>query len=279
MRILFIGDVISKPGRAAVRAVLPQWRSEHHIDFVLANGENIAGGSGITPTTAHELLTGGVDVLTTGNHVWSQREALTYLASAPKVIRPVNFPVGAPGRGTLLLEIRSQTSTEPVPVLIINALGRLFMTALDDPFRRIDETLREQGSRTDPGHHIGDETVRPRIVIVDFHAEATSEKRAMGFFLDGRVSLVVGTHTHVPTADASLLPKGTAYVTDLGMVGPLYSVIGMDPEPIIQRFMTGLPHRYGVADGPVQVNAVLVDIDDQTGAALAIRRLDHVVQV
>jgi len=255
VRVLCIGDVFAQPGRTALKKTLPKLRRDHTLDLVIANGENSADGSGLTAASAKDLFAAGVDVITSGNHIWRRKEVLSYLAYEPRVLRPLNFPPGAPGSGSLLLE-RAGT-----PILVLNALGRLFMTALDDPFRALDAAL---------AHH---PTVK--VVLVDFHAEATSEKRAMGFYLDGRVSLVFGTHTHVPTADAQILPKGTAYVTDLGMVGVRHSVIGLTVQPTIDGFTTALPRRAGPAEGPVDVNAVLVEIDPINGRATAILRLDY----
>jgi metallophosphoesterase (TIGR00282 family) len=259
MRILFIGDVIAKPGRRAVAELLPALRAGMALDLVIANGENSAGGSGITAATAGHLFAAGVDVLTTGNHVWHQREALDYLPTTDRVLRPLNFPAGAPGVGATVLEVAG------VPVLVANALGRIYLDSLDNPFHAIDELLGAQG------HEM-------RVVVIDFHAEATSEKRAFGFHLDGRASLVVGTHTHVPTADAQVLPGGTAYVTDVGMVGPRHSVIGVEIEPIVRRFLSGLPQRFDTARDPeIQFNAVLANVDETTGRARSLERLDRIV--
>jgi metallophosphoesterase (TIGR00282 family) len=228
---------------------------------VIANGENSAGGAGITSSTAADLFAAGVDVITTGNHVWDQREALSYLATTDRVLRPINFPAGAPGIGATVVHVQG------TDVLVANALGRVYLTGLDDPFRGLDELMA--------GY---DEDVR--VVVVDFHAEATAEKRAMGFFLDGRASLVVGTHTHVPTADTQILPRGTAYVTDVGMVGPLHSVIGVEVEPIVRRFVTALPQRFDTAGDPtIQVNAVLAEIDDLSGRARSVARADRIVRL
>jgi len=261
MKILFIGDVIAKPGRRAVATLLPGLRAELGLDLVIANGENSAGGTGITPSTSRELFRAGVDLITTGNHVWRQREALAYLPTTTQVLRPLNYPPGTPGHGDALFLVGD------IPILLINALGRVFMAALDDPFRALDTLL---AARSDEA----------RVVVVDFHAEATSEKRAMGFHLDGRASLVVGTHTHVPTADAQILPKGTAYVTDVGMVGPLHSVIGVEVAPAVERYITALPHRAGTAaDTTVQFNAVLADVDEGTGRARAIERVDRLATI
>jgi metallophosphoesterase (TIGR00282 family) len=257
LRILLIGDVFGRPGREAVTRVLPDLRRERRPDLVVANGENMAGGKGMTAKTIAELKAAGVDVITSGNHVWGQREMLTYLPTDPDVVRPLNYPTGAPGRGCWL----------GVGVLIINAMGRLFMQALDCPFRAIDRALEEHGERA-------------RVRIVDFHAEATSEKIALAWYLDGRVSTVVGTHTHVPTADARILPGGTATVTDLGMVGPHHSVIGLDPQAAIGGFMTALPQKFTVAESrQVQFNSVLVDVDERTGRARSIERVDRLVEL
>lgn len=255
MRILMIGDVIGKPGRRAVKQLLPSLRSEHGIDLVIANGENTAGGFGLTLDTANELLDSGVDLLTSGNHIWDQKEIIPYLDEGLPLVRPANYP-DAPGRGSLLHN----------NVLVINLMGRVFMPALDCPFRTADWILEGAAA-----------SERPPVVIVDFHAEATSEKQAMGWYLDGRVSAVLGTHTHVGTVDARVLPKGTAYISDVGMTGPQDSVIGSETGVVLERFLTGMPQRLSVAIGPVLMNSVLVDIDQDTGKALAIERLDRTV--
>ena len=257
MRILFIGDIVGKPGRKAVKQLLPRLRAEHAPDVIIANGENMAGGAGITRDTAREMFDLGVAVLTTGNHVWDQREALDYLADEPLVLRPLNYPPGAPGGGCVEVEVGKQR------LAVVNVQGRVFMKPLDDPFRAMDALLGQM----DGASHI----------LVDVHAEATGEKEALAFFLDGRVSAVVGTHTHVPTADARVLPRGTAYITDVGMVGPQYSVICVDPESVIRRYMTQMYHRHEVAKGPVVFNAVLIDLEDASGRASDIRLIQHVV--
>lgn len=257
MRILFIGDIVGKPGRRAVRRLLPGLRRQLQPDVILANGENMAGGAGITRETAREMFGLGIAALTTGNHVWDQREALEYLAEGPPVVRPANYPPGAPGRGCLDLRVGETT------LAVVNVQGRVFMRALDDPFRAMDAVLADLGET--------------RHIFVDLHAEATGEKEALAFYLDGRVSAVVGTHTHVPTADARVLPKGTAYITDVGMVGPRDSVIGMDPEPVIARYLSQMYHRYEVARGPVMFNAVAVDVDDESGRAQDIRLIQELV--
>jgi len=255
LRVLMIGDVIGKPGRRAVKILIPGLRREHGIDLVIANGENTAGGFGLTLDTAYELLDNGVDVLTSGNHIWDQKEILPYLEEGLPVVRPANYP-DAPGRGSLMHG----------NVLVINLIGRVFMPALDCPFRTADRLLQEVGTSDSAP-----------VIIVDFHAEATSEKQALGWYLDGRVSAVFGTHTHVGTTDARVLPKGTAYISDVGMTGPVDSVIGSDIGAVVDRFLTGLPQRLPVANGPVLMNSVIVDIDRESGKALTIERLDRVV--
>ncbi len=255
MRILMVGDVIGKPGRRAVKSLLPSLRREHGIDLVIANGENTAGGFGLTLDTAYELLDNGVDVLTSGNHIWDQKEILPYLEEGLPLVRPANYP-GAPGRGSLIYG----------SVLVINLQGRVFMPALDCPFRTADRLLEESAA-----------SGGPPVVIVDFHAEATSEKQALGWYLDGRASAVLGTHTHVGTVDGRILPKGTAYISDVGMTGPVDSVIGSDYGAVLDRFLTGLPQRLPVANGPLVMNSVIVEIDRESGQALAIERLDRMV--
>jgi metallophosphoesterase (TIGR00282 family) len=256
LNVLLIGDIVGKLGRRTVGAVLPELRRSHNIDFVIANGENTAGGRGLTPSTADELYTAGIDVITSGNHIWENRQIYAILDSDAPVVRPLNYPAGTPGRGIYVRD----------GVAVINLMGRTFMGMhLDCPFRAMDQAL---SSLSDC-----------RIVIVDFHAEATSEKIAMGYYLDGRASAVVGTHTHVPTSDTRILPKSTAYVSDLGMVGGLNSILGMGIEPVIQRFLTQLPNRFEpVEAGPAVFNSVFVQIDKETGRAVAIQRLDREIE-
>ncbi len=249
-----IGDVIGKPGRRAVQELLPGLRSEYELDLVIANGENSAGGLGITLDTAQELLDCGVNVITTGNHVWAKKEIIPYLDGQLPILRPLNFPPGAPGRGFLLT----------ADALIVNLVGRVFVGEYDCPFRAMDCLLSQ---------------AEADIIIVDFHAEATSEKAAMGKYLDGRVSAVLGTHTHVGTVDASILPGGTAYVTDVGMVGPMDSVIGDDAESVIHSFLTRMPHRLSVGKGRAVFDAVLVEVDEASGKAVAIQRVRREVGV
>jgi len=258
VRILCVGDVFGRPGRNALAATLPGLRREHAIDLVVANGENSAHGAGMTVLTARALLDAGVDVITGGNHTFQRRDTAPFLQQEPRALRPLNYPPGTPGSGLIELTIGG------VRVLVLNVMGRLFMKPIDDPFRVVNETL----ACADPAI---------RVIVVDFHAEATSEKRAMGFFLDGRASVVAGTHTHVPTADAQILPHGTAYVTDLGMVGARHSVIGMEVEAAIQGFLTAVKSKSENAAGPVDVNAALVDVNVTTGHAQSIRRLDYQV--
>ena len=239
MRVLMIGDVIGEPGREAVRILVPELRSEFGIDLVIANGENTAGGFGITPETAMELTESRVDIITSGNHVWKQKEIIPFINEEWPLIRPANYPPGTPGRGYIRIG----------NTVVINLMGRTFMNTLDCPFRGIDQVLKEVGGETPP-----------KVIIVDFHAEATSEKQAMGWYTDGRVSAVLGTHTHVGTADARILPKGTAFVTDVGMTGPYNSVIGSDIRAVLEGFLTQMPRRFTVPKGPVLLNSVLVDI-------------------
>jgi metallophosphoesterase (TIGR00282 family) len=250
MLILAIGDVIGKPGRQAIHDLVPDLRKEYGIDLVIANGENVAGGFGLTIATAQELLDDGVDVLTSGNHIWAQKEIIPYLDENVPILRPLNYPPGVPGRGYL----RKNTA------LVVNLIGRTFMNNLDCPFRAMDALLSEVSSKT-------------KVIIVDFHAEATSEKVALGRYLDGRVSAVLGTHTHVGTIDARILPGGTAYVTDIGMTGPDDSIIGDDADAVIQRFLTMLPHHLSVGKGRPVFTAVMVEVDEKSGKATSIERV------
>jgi metallophosphoesterase (TIGR00282 family) len=255
LRILFVADVVGRPGREAVRDLLPALRQELAVDLAVVNGENSAAGFGLTAKLARELFSAGADVITTGNHVFDQREFVQELPHLERVIRPANLPPEAPGVGFC------EVSLAGVRVLVLQLQGRLYMLDIDDPFRAADSVLAAHPD--------------VRVVFVDMHAEATSEKQAMGWYLDGRVSAVVGTHTHVPTADARLLTSGTAYCTDAGMVGPRDGVIGMDKENILKRFRTAVPHRFEVASGPVTFNSVLITIDSLTGHAKSIQRIDR----
>lgn len=249
MRILMVGDIVGRPGRKAVQALVPGLRREQGVDLVIANAENAAGGLGLTPDTAREILDSGVDVITSGNHIWQHKEILPHLEDGLPLLRPLNYPPGVPGRGHLLTD----------EALVVNLVGRTFMGSFDCPFRAMDRLLEES---------------RPSVIVVDFHAEATSEKVALGRYLDGRVSAVLGTHTHVGTIDARLLPQGTAFVTDVGMVGPSDSIIGDDAEGVITRFLTQLPHRLSVGKGDLLFNSVLVEVEESSGRARAISRID-----
>jgi 2',3'-cyclic-nucleotide 2'-phosphodiesterase len=251
VRILFVGDVVGRPGRDAVAALLPTLRDELRVDFAIVNGENAAGGAGLTAEIARELQASGADVVTSGNHVWDQRQFANEIERLDFVLRPINLPANNPGRGSLVAN----------GVLVVNAIGRTFMNPAGDPFEALDALLA---------------TDVPPLRVLDWHAEATSEKLAMGWHLDGRVTAVVGSHTHVPTADARVLPQGTALVCDTGMVGPRDSILGMRTEVIVERFRTGMPKRFEVADGPVVFGSVLIDADDATGKARSIERVDRV---
>jgi len=262
LRCMVIGDIIGKPGRTAVVHALAEIRREFDLDLVIANGENLAAGAGLTPSLSEELLSHGVDVITSGNHIWDKREIYPYLDTDRPVLRPMNYPDDAPGRGWLIHRLPDGDE-----VAVINLMGRVFMNQLDSPFGAADALLDGSGEPL------------PAIRIVDFHCEITSEKNAMGWFLDGRVTAVLGTHTHVPTADARLLPKGTAYISDIGMTGPRDSVIGFSLETVLPRFLTHLPTRFQVADGAVAFNAVVVTADRRTGRALAIDQVQRIIEV
>jgi 2',3'-cyclic-nucleotide 2'-phosphodiesterase len=256
VRILFVADVVGHPGRAAVKAILPGLRRELEADLVIVNGENAAGGFGLTAKIAAELKGDGADVITTGNHVYAQKEFVSELPGLERVLRPANYPPRAPGTGSCVV------TASGVEVLVMNLMGRIFVNdGLDDPFRAADAILAAHPDT--------------RVVFCDMHAEATSEKTAMGWFLDGRVSAVVGTHTHIPTADARILTRGTAYVTDVGMVGPRDGCIGMDKDVVVERFLTAVPTRFAVAGGPVTFNSVLITISASTGRATSIQRVDR----
>jgi hypothetical protein len=255
LKVLTIGDIIGKPGRDAVKELLPGLRREYGIDLVLGNGENAAGGLGLTAATAQDLLDAGIDVVTSGNHIWHHKDIIPYMDGGIPVLRPLNYPPGCPGRGYW----------EHRGVLVVNLMGRTFIGNFDCPFRAMDQLLAERGHEA-------------KVIIVDFHAEATSEKQAMGRYLDGRVSAVLGTHTHVGTIDTCILPRGTAYVTDIGMVGPTNSVIGDDVNNVLQRFLTQIPRRLSVGKGPVEFNAVLVHVDRDQGRALDIERVQRLAR-
>lgn len=255
MRILFVGDVVGRSGRAVINDTLPDLIRDWSLDLVVVNGENAAGGFGITEAIYQELLDAGADAITLGNHAWDQREALVFIERAPRLIRPVNFPPGTPGRGAALIGTKAGGQA-----LVINAIGRVFMNPFDDPFAAIEREL-DAG----PLRDVAD------AVVVDFHGEASSEKQAIGYFCDGRASLVVGTHTHVPTSDHRILPGGTAYMTDAGMTGDYESIIGMDREEPLGRFLRGYPAaRFAPASGAATLSAVAVETDDVTGLALRV---------
>lgn len=257
MRIFFIGDIVGRAGRRAVVSTLRRLRATDHFDLVVANCENSAGGFGVTPKIADQLLDAGIDVLTSGNHIWDKKEILPYLDRQPRLLRPDNYP-DAPGSGLFVGHTDSA-----VPYAVINLQGRVYLPSTDCPFRRADSIL----ARLDPAI---------RVRLVDFHAEVTSEKTAFGHYVDGRASAVVGTHTHVTTADERLLAGGTAYISDVGMTGPVNSVIGMHREASLKRFLTALPVRFSPASGPVRLNGAMIEVDERTGRAVSIRR--HVAE-
>lgn len=257
MRLLMIGDIVGRPGRRAVKQNLPDLLGDKKIDLVIANGENAAGGNGITREVAREILSCGVDVITMGNHVWNQKESYTYIEKESRIIRPGNYPPGTPGRGAGIFKAKNG-----IDVGVVNISGRVFMQELDCPFRKADELVNGLKGKAD-------------IVLVDFHAEASSEKMAMGWYLDGRVSAVCGTHTHVQTADERVLPGGTAYISDVGMTGPADSVIGVKKELVIEKFITQMPRRFEVAEGLFQFNAAIIEIDPLTARAVHIERIQN----
>jgi len=257
LTVLFLGDIVGEPGRNAVIARLPELKEQHAIDFVIVNGENAAGGRGITGKITIDLLRAGAAVVTTGDHVWDQKDILTFIETEPRLLRPINYPTGAPGNGSIVLE------TAKGKIGVINVQCRTFMQPpLDNPFRAIQETVAKMREET------------PNI-IVDVHGETTSEKIAMGRFLDGKVSAVLGTHTHVQTADEQILPGGTAFLCDAGMCGPVTSILGRAVEPILNRFVTNMPAAFPVASGEVRLHGALVEIDEKTGRASRITRVDE----
>ena len=263
MNILFLGDIFGKPGRICTGKEIMNLVKKYDVDVVIANGENAAGGIGINPNIANSLLNLGIDVLTSGNHIYKKREIYDYLRTEPRLLKPANFPPGTPGNGFYLF---SNHKTSGRKVAVTNICGRVFIENLDCPFRTIDAILQILTRETN-------------IIIVDFHAEVTSEKMAMGWYLDGRVSAVIGTHTHVQTADERILPKGTAYISDVGMVGPRDSVIGVKKELVIERFIKMMPQKFTVANDDNWVNGVLIKIDNDTGHATSINRLNYRVDM
>lgn len=254
MKILFIGDIVGKPGRNAIRELLPGIVSRNGIDCVIANCENAAAGFGVTRDVVDELFQSHIDVLTSGNHIWDKKEVMDFIQDFKRLLRPANYPVGTPGFGSLVIPTRSD-----VNVGIINLAGRIFMPSLDCPFRTAEKEIERLKPTTS-------------IIIVDVHGEATSEKKALGWFLDGRVSAVLGTHTHVQTADEAILPQGTAYISDVGMTGPFDSVIGIKKEEIITRFLTQIPNKFDVAKGDVRLQGVILDVDEKSGKSTHIER-------
>jgi len=255
IRLLFIGDIVGRPGRDLVRHGLPALADHYAVDLVIANAENAAAGFGITREIGDQILEWGVDVMTSGNHIWDKKEALDYIGTEARLLRPANYPAGAPGRGSYLARTRDGR-----PVGVVNVMGRVFMANIDDPFTAVLAEIERLRDRT-------------RVIFVDMHAEATSEKQAMGWHLDGKVTAVVGTHTHVQTADERILPKGTAYLTDVGMTGPHDSIIGSDVQAVLSRFLTALPARLETASGNPRLHAVIIEADEQTGLAVDIERL------
>jgi hypothetical protein len=257
VKLLFIGDIVGEPGRRAVKQILPRLRQQHGLDVVIANGENSAGGNGITPKMADEIFAAGVDAITSGDHLWDQKEVTELLASEPRFVRPLNYPPGTPGQGSLVLRLEGKP-----PVAVLNLQGRTFMPPLENPFLAAQAEVERLRAITP-------------ILFVDIHAEATSEKIALARMLDGRVSAVVGTHTHVQTADEQIFPGGTAYLTDAGFTGPHESVLGREIEPVIRRFLTNQPQRFDVARHRVLLHGAVIDIDDATGKAVGIQRVSE----
>ncbi len=255
MEVLFIGDIVGRPGRRCLKKIIPDIKQSYSIDFIIVNGENLAGGLGLTKETVEEILSVDIDVITSGNHIWAKKEGKEVLMTYNNVLRPLNYPEECPGKGYVIKE-----SKNGIKIAVINVLGRVFMQPLDCPFKTIDKILPEIKSIAS-------------IIIVDFHAEATSEKVAMGWYLDGKVSAVIGTHTHIQTSDETILDNGTSYITDVGMVGPYNSIIGMDKEIFIDRFLTQIPGKFEVAKGPCVFGAVIISIDELTGKSYRINRL------
>lgn len=263
MKILFIGDIVGEPGRRAVHTLLPKLREQHALDFVIANGENSAGGNGITPRIATEFFAAGIDVITSGDHLWDQKEVLELLASERRFLRPTNYPAGTPGQGSGIYEVQSPRSkVQGLKIGVLNAQGRTFMPALENPFLVLPPEIERLRAKT-------------KVIFVDFHAEATSEKIAFARMVDGKVSAVVGTHTHVQTADEQIFPGGTAYLSDAGFTGPHESVLGREIEPVIKRFVTNMPQRFEVAKGRVMLHGVVVEVDEATGKATGIWRVSE----
>jgi metallophosphoesterase (TIGR00282 family) len=266
VKLLFIGDIVGQPGRRAVAELLPKLRQQHALDFVIANGENSAGGSGITPKTAGEIFSAGVDVITSGDHLWDQKEVMELLQNEKRFLRPLNYPPGTPGQGSAIFELQTPNSELRTPNLIavLNAQGRTFMPPLENPFLLALDEVKRLRQQT-------------KIIFVDFHAEATSEKIAFARMLDGQVSAVVGTHTHVQTADEQIFPGGTAYLSDAGFTGPHESVLGREIEPVLKRFLTNMPQRFEVAKNRVLLHGAVIEIDEASGKAVKIQRVSEAV--
>lgn len=261
MKILFFGDIVGRPGREAIKEILPKWKKKYQPDLVLANGDNLAHGRGVTEKSMEEASRAGIDLVTSGDHIWDQKQAISLLEDKKiSLLRPANFPKGVPGQGYKIIEIRTRK------ILVINLIGRVFMREqYDDPFKCVDEILDDKAGEAE-------------VIIIDWHCEATSEKVCLGWYLDGRVSAVLGTHTHIPTADAKILPKKTAYISDVGMVGVKDSSLGADKEIAIKRFLTQMGQKLEVAEGPVEVNAIIVETDNQ-GKAQKIKQLQEVIDL
>lgn len=257
MKILFVGDIVARAGRTVLHEHLKSIQEFYQVDLTILNCENAAGGFGVTPKIADELFKWGADVLTSGNHIWDKKEIFPYLDEQPRLLRPANYPTGNPGHGSVVVKTRNDE-----PVAVMNVQGRSFMPAIDNPFRTVDAELSQLEAEV-------------RVVVVDMHAEATAEKVAMGWYLDGRVSAVLGTHTHIPTADETILPQGTAYQTDVGMTGPFHSVIGMAIDTVMERFHTQMPVRFEPATEDAQLNAAVIDVDAETGKARSIERIQR----
>ncbi len=255
VRILFIGDIVGKSGRQTVKALLPKLTEKYNLELVVANGENSAGGFGITNETAEELFSYGIDIITTGNHVWDKKEAVPYIAKEHRILRPINYPDEVPGSGSIVLKTKRNNL-----VAVINVSGRIFMNVLDCPFRVTKKEIERVKKETN-------------VIVIDFHGEATSEKIAFAHYFDGKVSAILGTHTHVQTADEKILPKGTAYITDVGMTGPENSVIGFKKEEVIEKFLTQMPKKFEVAIAPSIFSAIYLEIDNSSGKALKIERI------
>jgi metallophosphoesterase (TIGR00282 family) len=257
MKILFVGDIVGRPGRELIRKGLRGLAAHYDTDLVIANAENAAAGFGVTKDIGDTLLEAGIDVMTSGNHIWDKKEVLEYIAVEPRLLRPANYPAGVPGRGAYVAQTGDGRA-----VGVINVMGRVFMLSIDDPFAVVLREIEAMRHRT-------------RIIVIDFHAEATSEKMAMGWHLDGKVTAVIGTHTHVQTADERVLPNGTGYLTDAGMTGPHDAIIGMEREPALARFLTGLPSRFEPATGNPRLNGAVIEADDKTGRAIRVTRISY----